>query len=25
VQSGKSPNIPAPQGTEGRTPADPNR
>jgi phospholipid/cholesterol/gamma-HCH transport system substrate-binding protein len=25
VESGKAPNIPAPQGTEGRTPANPNR
>jgi phospholipid/cholesterol/gamma-HCH transport system substrate-binding protein len=25
VQSGKSPNVPAPQGTEGNAPADPNR
>src|SRR5215213_716799 len=25
VDSGKSPNIPAPQGTEGRAPADPKR
>jgi hypothetical protein len=25
VEQGKSPNIPAPQGTEGREPADPNR
>ena len=25
VQEGKSPRRPAPQGTEGRTPADPNR
>ena len=25
VQSGKAPNVPAPQGLEGRKPADPNR